>query len=95
MDAELFNAAIRGDGSFFVPNVSLNLNRQVHDSPGELCSSCGSKMWSGAHCRKDPQVATITFVQEKFERRQSTTCCSKVRVIGDDPSSNQSCQNGS
>ena len=29
MDAELFNAAIRGDGSFFEPNVSLNLNRQV------------------------------------------------------------------
>uniref|UniRef100_A0A7N2MLP4 Uncharacterized protein n=1 Tax=Quercus lobata TaxID=97700 RepID=A0A7N2MLP4_QUELO len=29
MDAELFNAAIRGDGSFFEQNVSLNLNRQV------------------------------------------------------------------
>ena len=29
MDAELFNAAIGGDGSFFEPNVSLNLNRQV------------------------------------------------------------------
>ncbi|KAL4596839.1 hypothetical protein ACB092_12G192600 [Castanea dentata] len=29
MDAELFNAAIRGDDSFFEPNVSLNLNRQV------------------------------------------------------------------
>ncbi|KAK7828282.1 protein accelerated cell death 6 [Quercus suber] len=29
MDAELFNAASHGDGSFFEPNVSLNLNRQV------------------------------------------------------------------
>ena len=45
MDAELFNAAIRGDGSFFEQNVSFNLNRQVTaqgNSVLHMAAKCGA-----------------------------------------------------